>query len=387
MRVLFLTDSLSDLDGVGRYSVCLLRALEEAQPGIEIEVLLARKHRPTSTDVPAHWKVSVALPPDYFYYMSFARFWAEFVACVWRVRARARHADLVHAIKDYPHNFAGLVGARLAGVPCIATAHGTYSVQPLLSQRHARRARWMYARLAALIAVSGYTRRRLEQWLDEHALERAKVHVIPNAVAYEHYQAARAVGKKSWHAHPFTLAIGEVKERKGHHLSLAAFCRIAPERPEWHHYVIGHALGDAYAERLRDMAAVAGVAERVHFLGNISEDLKIDLLQHARVFVHTPVTAADGGFEGFGIVYLEAAACGVVSIGTLDSGAEDAVVDGSTGYLVKQDVEAVTAALTRLVDDPELCRRMGDKGRAHARANSWRDNAARVLAVYAAVLP
>ncbi|MBL8858462.1 MAG: glycosyltransferase family 4 protein [Planctomycetes bacterium] len=386
MRVLFLTDSLSDLDGVGRYSVCLLRALEEAQPGIEIEVLLARKHRPTSSDVRPHWKVSVALPPDYFYYMSFARFWTSFVACAWRVRARARHADLVHAIKDYPHNFAGLFGARLAGVPCIATAHGTYSVQPLLSSRHARLARWTYARLAALISVSRYTKTRLEKLLDGRALAREKVHVIPNAVAYEHYQTARAVGERAWHAQPYTLAIGEVKERKGHHLSLAAFCRVAPSRPEWHHYVIGHALGDAYEQRLRDMTVAAGVADRVHFLGNITEDLKIDLLQRARVFVHTPVTAQDGGFEGFGIVYLEAAACGVPAIGTLDSGAEDAVVDGSTGYLVAQEVEAVTTALTRLIDEPALCKRMGEAGRAHARTSSWRDNAERVLEIYAASL-
>ena len=217
-------------------------------------------------------------------------------------------------------------------------------------------------------------------------LERAKVHVIPNAVSYEHYQASRHIGAQVWHAQPFTLAIGEIKERKGHHLSLGAFCRLAPSRPDWHHYVIGHAQGDAYEQRLRDMAAAAGVADRVHFLGNITEDLKIDLLQRARVFVHTPVTASDGGFEGFGIVYLEAAACGVPSSGTLDSGAEDAVVDGSTGYLVAQDVEAVTAALTRLVDDAELGSRMGEKGRAHARASSWRDNAARGLQIYGDLL-
>src|SRR5688572_15603214 len=48
MRVLYLTDSLSDLDGVGRYAVRLIHALEELEPGLQVEVLLARKHRPTS---------------------------------------------------------------------------------------------------------------------------------------------------------------------------------------------------------------------------------------------------------------------------------------------------------------------------------------------------
>jgi len=73
MRVLYLTDSLSDLDGVGRYGVHLVSALQELEPGLEPRFLLARKHRPTSAEVPARWRVDVALPPDYLFHMSRAR--------------------------------------------------------------------------------------------------------------------------------------------------------------------------------------------------------------------------------------------------------------------------------------------------------------------------
>jgi glycosyltransferase involved in cell wall biosynthesis len=48
------------------------------------------------------------------------------------------------------------------------------------------------------------------------------------------------------------------------------------------------------------------------------------------------VTAEGGGFEGFGIVYLEAAAAGIPSIGSLDCGAEDAIQDKISGRLVSQ---------------------------------------------------
>lgn len=387
MRVLYLTDSLSDLDGVGRYAVRLLGALERERPGLEIEVLLARKHRPTSPDVPAHWKVSVALPPDYFYYMSFARFWGHFALSLPRVRDAARRADLVHAIKDYPHNYLGLVAARRAGKPCVATAHGTYSVQPLSSDRHARRARWTYQHLSALIAVSRYTRDRLRGMLSEEELQSARLHVIPNSVSFEHYQTRREIGPRPWHAHPFTLGIGEVKERKGHHLALAAFARVAAEHPTLHHYLVGNATGDDYHRRLEAQVARQGLASRVHFLGNVTEEEKVDLLQRARVFLHTPVTAQDGGFEGFGIVYLEAAACGVPAIGTRDCGAEDAIEDGSTGLLVAQDEDSVTRALAELLADPARVERLGAAARERARASSWRDNARRVLAIYDALLP
>ena len=386
LRVLYLTDSLSDLDGVGRYAFSLLSALEEEADGFEPRVLLARKHRPTSSSVPARWPVEVALPPDYLFYMSRPKFWASVAASSVRVARAARDVDLVHAIKDYPHNLVGLLGAHLAGKPCIATAHGTYSVQPLVDPRHARLARWTYRRLAAFVAVSRYTARRMHEAAGPEVLDPARVHVVPNAVDAESFVAPRAIGARPWHAWTYTLTIGELKERKGHHLGLAAFLRVAGRHPELCHVVVGNAAPDAYSEALRESVRAAGLEARVHFLGNVSEDEKVDLLQRAAVFLHTPVRAADGGFEGFGLVYLEAAACGVPSIGTLECGAEDAIDDGATGFLVEPRVDAVERALERLVSDPALRARLGSAGRERARRSSWAGNARMVLALYEAVL-
>jgi phosphatidylinositol alpha-1,6-mannosyltransferase len=124
----------------------------------------------------------------------------------------------------------------------------------------------------------------------------------------------------------------------------------------------------------------------VHFLGNVSEDEKVDLLQRARVFVHTPVTAADGGFEGFGIVYLEAAASGTPAVGTTGCGAEDAIVDGVTGRLVAPEPGAVAEALGGILEDDARCEHMATAARAHARESSWERNGEHVLALYAEVL-
>lgn len=386
MRVLFLTDSLSDLDGVGRYAMRLIEGLEELEPGLEVEILLARKHRPTSARVPPRWKVRVALPPDYFFYMRPSRFWPSLWLATWRAAGAARRADIVHAIKDYPHNLVALGAAQRAGKPCIATFHGTYTVQPLLDPRHAARARRTYAGFAAMISVSEYTKRRLFAALRPGELPEGRVHVVPNCVDAVRYAAPPELAPRPWHAHPFTLGIGELKERKGHHLAVEAWCRAAARHPGLHHYVIGKKSDPAYEERLLALARAAGLEDRLHLLGNVEEDEKTDLLQRAQVFVHTPVTAKDGGFEGFGIVYLEAAASGTPAVGTRDSGAEDAIVDGETGLLVAQDARAVEQALGRLLDDPALRARLGAAGRAEARRRSWRDNAARVLALYRGAL-
>ena len=383
MRVLYLTDSLSDLDGVGRYAMRLIAALERLEPALEVEVLLARKHRPTSSQVPPHWKVRVALPPDYFFHMSPLRYWPNLVAATARAALAARRADLVHAIKDYPHNLVALLAARAAGVPCIATAHGTYSVQPLVVERHRRRATWAYQRFAAMIAVSGYTARKMRE-TGGAALRDTRIDVIPNSVDASHYRERRALTgpRRPWHDVPFTLGIGELKQRKGHHLALEAWCHVARARADLHHFIVGKPSQDAYQHSLEALAAEAGLSDRVHFLGNVTEDEKIDLLQRAQVFLHVPVTSSGGGFEGFGIVYLEAAAAGTPSIGTLDSGAEDAIEDGRTGLLVAQEASAVEQALQRLLSDEPLRVRMGQEGRQKAAATSWDQNAARVLALY-----
>ena len=386
MRVLYLTDSLSDLDGVGRYAVRLIHALEELEPGLQVEVLLARKHRPTSADVPPRWKVTVALPPDYFFHMAPARFWASLAAAAWRTRRAARRADLVHAIKDYPHNLAALLGARAAGRPCIATAHGTYTVQPLLAPRHARLARWTYERFAALIAVSGHTAERVRAVWDAEGRAPLRMPMIPNAVDAGRYERHPALERRPWQDVRYTLSIGELKERKGHHLALEAWCALAPRHPDLHHFVIGKGSRDAYHRGLLERVAASGLGTRVHFLGNTSEEEKIDLLQRAEVFVHTPVTAADGGFEGFGIVYLEAAAAGTPSVGTRGSGAEDAIVDGRTGLLVEPEAAAIERGLERLLNDAALRTRLSEEGRRHARASSWRANAEQVLALYRSAL-
>ncbi|HET6793674.1 MAG TPA: glycosyltransferase, partial [Acidimicrobiales bacterium] len=86
--------------------------------------------------------------------------------------------------------------------------------------------------------------------------------------------------------------------------------------------------------------------------------------------------------EGFGIVFLEAAACAVPQVAGDSGGAREAVEDGVTGLVVggPTDVAAVAGAISRLVDNPAAARRMGKRGRARAVAEFTYDALAGRLA-------
>jgi len=80
--------------------------------------------------------------------------------------------------------------------------------------------------------------------------------------------------------------------------------------------------------------------------------------------------------EGFGLVYLEAAAHGLPVVAHDVGGVSEAVIDGVTGLLVPPDRPAqLAAAFERLIHDPELCSRLGSAGREWARRNCWKESA------------
>ncbi len=105
---------------------------------------------------------------------------------------------------------------------------------------------------------------------------------------------------------------------------------------------------------LRRLAAALGVAERVHFLGFVPDQEKFRILRMADVFVST------SQHEGFGLVFLEAMACGLPVVCYDHGGQNDFLTSGLTGYVVPLNERAAFArALRLLLSDPDRRRRMG----------------------------
>jgi type III pantothenate kinase len=140
---------------------------------------------------------------------------------------------------------------------------------------------------------------------------------------------------------------------------------------------------DPEARRLSDLAERRGVAERVHLLGRVGRDELPALFRSADAVVSVP------WYEPFGIVPLEAMACGVPVIASAVGGMIDSVVDGRTGvHVPPRDPDRLAEAARELLADR---RRRHDYGAAGARRArrlfDWRRVAAQVLDVYEQVAP
>lgn len=163
--------------------------------------------------------------------------------------------------------------------------------------------------------------------------------------------------------------------RKNVDLVLRALARLPQHRVR---YTI---VGDGHDRpRLEALARELGVQARVHFAGFATDQTLLDAYAEADLMVMAS-SIVPGSHEGFGIVYLEAAAAGVPSLAARLAGAAEAVQDGVSGWFVDEPtVESITARLDdflagRIGADPAACR-------AFARRFSYRDVVDRALAHY-----
>lgn len=160
------------------------------------------------------------------------------------------------------------------------------------------------------------------------------------------------------------LHLSRLVPRKGADTLIRAVAQLAPRRPKLVALIAG---GGRDERRLHSLAA--RLRAPVRFLGRIPNDEVVSTYGAADVFAHVCRTRWGGlEQEGFGIIFLEAAACGIPQIAGASGGAADAVLDGVTGRVIDPptDVSAVVKALDAFLADPARAAEIGRAARQRA---------------------
>lgn len=236
-------------------------------------------------------------------------------------------------------------------------------------------------RKASLVVTAGdYSTAEAER----AAGQRLPVAVVPPGVDTERFHpldpGARAAARSRLGLPAdavVVLGVSRLVPRKGFDVLIEAAARLATRHPQ-----LVVALAGTGRDRRRLELLARRHAVRVRFLGRVPDD-DLPLLYGAADIFTMLCRVRWGGLEqeGFGIVFLEAAAAGLAQIAGRSGGAAEAVADGRTGLVVARpkDVEQVAAALGSLLDDATLRARMGAAARVRAEQHFDYDLLARRL--------
>jgi len=283
---------------------------------------------------------------------------------IWKARAVAAAAGAgtrARAIVCDSWKSAEKLPAGLAA-PILCLAHGSELMDD--KPRRAARIRRALGKAAAVVAVSGFTAGLARARLGPG--EAGKVRVIPPGIApppppsrAAQAEIARLVADRS----PVLATMARLDPRKGMDMVIRALPELRRAHPRILYLI---ASLDRDRARLARLTRDCGVGDAVRFLRPDSGGYKTALLQTADLFA-MPNRAIGDSVEGFGIVFLEAAACGAPALAGRIGGAADAVAEGKTGWLCDgADAAAVTAALAEALSDLPRLARLGDAARRRA---------------------
>lgn len=242
-------------------------------------------------------------------------------------------------------------------------------------RRHTGFTRWLIRRQEAVVATTPQAAGYLER----------PATVIMHGVDTDIFRPPtdRAALRRELGLDPDALLIGcfgRVREQKGVDLLVRAGLRLLRDRPRAQIIFTGRITPDnrAFAEGLQAEIAAAGLQDRIRFLGELPWDRLVRHYQALDLF------AAPARWEGFGLTPLEAMACGVPAIGSRVGAYEALIRSGETGSIVETgDLDSLTAALGRWLDDDAGRHAAGRAARAHVAARHSIEAEARALvAIY-----
>ena len=348
--------------GIGQYILHLVNSLAEIDRENEYVLLQSRKDETTILEQPNFRRVSLWTPSHH------------------RLERYALNVELMRLGLDVLHS-PDFIPPHRPSCRSVITVHDlAFLLYPhFLTKESARyyghideAVRWT----DHIIAVSQSTRRDTIQHLGVPEDKITVVHEAANPIfrPIDRQQARDQVRDRHGVDAPFVLFVSTIEPRKNVPTLLRAIWQLVECYKEQVHLVLAGGKGwlfeDAFA-----VVDELDLDDRVHFVGRVTSEELLSLYNAAELLAHPAF------YEGFGLPPLEAMACGLpVVVSNVASLPE---VVGDAGLLIDpHDVDELTVAMWRMLNDPDLRQEMIGKGHRQAARFSWERAARETLEIY-----
>ena len=289
--------------------------------------------------------------------------------------------DVIHA-NYWLSGVAGRLLKQRLGLPLVTTFHTLARVKAELGDfepEHRALAEAEVMGCADLVLANCTA--EAEQLEEYYGADRDRIEIVPPGVDHAFFSPGSQAGAR-WALRtddrPLLLFVGRIQALKGADVAVEALSCV--ERQDARLWIVGGASGrsgDHEVDRIRNLITMHGLEGRVTFLPPVPHHLLSTYYRAADVCL------VPSRSESFGLVALEAAACGVPTVASAVGGLLTLVEHGYTGYLVEgRDPQDYASYINQILADPVLARRLSVSAAARGRTYTWSRSAARLHRLY-----
>ncbi|MBI5230028.1 MAG: glycosyltransferase [Candidatus Magasanikbacteria bacterium] len=332
-----------------------------------------------------HFPGEVRIVRGPFFWKWFWPQWLCGIFTAWR-GVREERPHMVWISHVLPMGYIALVIKFLTGVPYVVFTHGLDVFLPQESKWKRWWMRYILKHTALVVVNSEFTASILRM----HGVSEDCIHILyPGGQMFEDAVQSGRVSASAFieklRGKKIILSVGRLISRKGQLRALTALAPLLSGNPDAHYVIIGDG---PEAEAITQLIKEKKLKSSVTLLRSV-QNTELSLWYSTATLFLLPTVSHTPDVEGFGLVFVEAGLHGVPVIGGKGAGVDEVVNDGVNGLLIDGESEdAILGAVTRLLSDGALRRRLGEQGRTRAQTVfNVKENVARFAERIYAFLP
>ncbi|MFA5358502.1 MAG: glycosyltransferase family 4 protein [Patescibacteria group bacterium] len=296
------------------------------------------------------------------------RFWPQWLPMIWHIYkiARREKIQMFWAAQPLPVGTAVMIVSKILKIPYIVNTHGM-DVANILHHGSIKKSLGVIVLKNAnqVTFNSEFTKGLIVRLGVE---ERKLVKIVPCPV--ERQETGDRRQEIGFDGNKVLLSVGRLVARKGHDTVIRALPQVLKIVPNLVYLVVGDGENKA---NLVELIKRLNLGQNVVLAGYIADHDLSTYYRACNAFIMVARGGVGGDFEGFGMVFLEAALFAKPVIAGRSGGQAEAVIDGQTGLVVNpESVEDVAGAILELMTNQELAERLGKQGKERAKRDfSW----------------